>query len=143
MALDTPILMDGVEIDNIENDEAVETSYTYKIDWDTGRIIGMIDGVGAVEQFVKKAILTPRFKCLIYDAAYGSEIHAELADSEVTNEYIEADMKRLVKEAIGNDERILDIESVQYLHMEKKDEAFVRITLNTIFGVSIIEGVIR
>ena len=46
----------------------------FTIDWDEGRIIGFVDGQEAMNQYIKKAILTPRFRCLIYSNQYGSEI---------------------------------------------------------------------
>ena len=68
----------------------VETSKTYRIDWENGRISGYVDGIEAMKQFIKKAILTPRFKCLIYDSQYGSEIRDTLIAPGITREYIEA-----------------------------------------------------
>ena len=46
-------------------------SLTYRLDLDKGRIVGKVDGMEAVRQAIKKAIITPRFKCLIYDNEYG------------------------------------------------------------------------
>ena len=59
MALDIPIPIDGVE------EESEITSRTYAIDWENGRIRGFVDEQEAVKQYMKKALLTPRFKCLI------------------------------------------------------------------------------
>lgn len=56
-------------------EEAQEpSSKTYRLDLDKGRISGKIDGLEAVNQAIRKAIITPRFKCLIYDNQYGSEV---------------------------------------------------------------------
>ena len=38
-------------------------SLTYKLDLDKGRIVGTVDGLEAVNQAIRKAIITPRFKC--------------------------------------------------------------------------------
>ena len=46
-------------------------SCTYRLDLDNGRIVGKVDGLTAVNQAIRKAIITPRFKCLIYDHQYG------------------------------------------------------------------------
>ena len=48
-------------------------SKTYKLDLKAGRIVGYVDELEAVNQAILKAIITPRFKCLIYDNQYGSE----------------------------------------------------------------------
>ena len=55
---------------------AEKPSKTYKLDLDKGRILGMVDGQEAVRQAIRKAIIKPRWKCLIYDNQYGSEIEA-------------------------------------------------------------------
>ena len=68
MAVDIAIPVAAIE------DEETITSRTYAIDWEAGRIAGFIDEQEAVKQFIKKALLTPRFHCLIYDSQYGSEI---------------------------------------------------------------------
>lgn len=47
--------------------EAAERpSRTYHLDLETGRILGFVDGQEAVRQAIHKAIITPRWKCLIY-----------------------------------------------------------------------------
>ena len=54
---------------------------TYGLDLDKGRITGKIDGLEAVNQAIRKAIITPRWKCLVYDNQYGSEIEDAVIDS--------------------------------------------------------------
>ena len=56
-----PIPISGIE------EEKEQPSLTYKLDLDTGRIVGKVDGLEAVNQFILKALLTPRFHCLVYD----------------------------------------------------------------------------
>ena len=82
MALDNPILFDAIR------EEEEGTSRTYLIDWDRGRIGGLTDGEEAVRQFIRKALMTPRFKCLIYDSQYGSEIQDSLMDPDTSMEYV-------------------------------------------------------
>ena len=70
--------------------EAVEKpSLTYNLDLEKGRIIGKVDGIEAVKQAIHKAIITPRFKCLIYDNQYGSEIRDVIIAQDATPEYTE------------------------------------------------------
>lgn len=52
MSLDIPIPFDTIE------DERIETSRTYAVDWENGRIHGFVDGIEAVNQFIKKALIT-------------------------------------------------------------------------------------
>ena len=71
-----PLLVTQVE-------EAAEPpSKTYRLDLEEGRILGMVDGQEAVRQAIHKAIITPRWKCLIYDNQYGSEIEAAVIQSQ-------------------------------------------------------------
>lgn len=101
MAFDIPIPFETIE------NEQEKTSRTYRIDWDEGRIIGFIDGQEAMNQYIKKAILTPRFRCLIYSNQYGSEIIDTLMDKDVTREYIEAEISFLVTDTLIHDPRVL------------------------------------
>ena len=39
------------------------SSRTYRLDLDAGRIVGFVDNLEAVQQAIRKAIITPRFKC--------------------------------------------------------------------------------
>ena len=72
-----PIPISGIE------EEKEQPSLTYKLDLDTGRIVGKVDGLEAVNQFILKALLTPRFHCLVYDNQYGSEIKDTVTDERM------------------------------------------------------------
>ena len=52
MAVDIEIPFTDIE------EEAEKPSRTYCLDLDTGRIIGMVDGISAVNQAIRKAIIT-------------------------------------------------------------------------------------
>ena len=75
-------------------------SRTYRLDLDNGRIVGKVDGLTAVNQAIRKAIITPRFKCLIYDHQYGSEIEDAIIAKDATRDYIEAATEGFVKDAL-------------------------------------------
>ena len=81
---------------------------TYRLDLEEGRILGMIDGQEAVRQAIHKAIITPRWKCLIYDNQYGSEIEAAVIQSQgrASHDYIEAVVPGFVRDALRPDRRI-------------------------------------
>ena len=74
MALDIPIPFETIE------NEQEKPSRTYRIDWDEGRIIGFVDGQEAMNQYIKKAIRTRRFRCLIYSNQHERELLATLFD---------------------------------------------------------------
>ena len=84
-----PIPISGIE------EEKEQPSLTYKLDLDTGRIVGKVDGLEAVNQFILKALLTPRFHCLVYDNQYGSEIKDTVTDESATEELIRAEIRDL------------------------------------------------
>ena len=119
-----------------------QTSRTYKLDFKRKRIYsaGSCDGIEAVNQFIKKALLTPRFKCLVYDNQYGSEIKQTIIAEDVTDEYVEAEIPRIVKDAILCDSRVLDVYDFSFAF--QNDEAYIKFTADTIFGETVTEVVI-
>nr|DAM32587.1 MAG TPA: Protein of unknown function (DUF2634) [Caudoviricetes sp.] len=139
MALDIPIPIDGVE------EESEITSRTYAIDWENGRIRGFVDEQEAVKQYMKKALLTPRFKCLIYDNSYGSEINDEIIKNSATRDYIEADLPFLIKDTLIHDERILDIKNIEFEFTgsyPSQDSVLISFDADTIYGTIEVEEVI-
>lgn len=119
-----------------------QPSRTYKIDFVRGRIYsaGSCDGLDAVNQFIKKALLTPRFRCLVCDNQYGSEIKQAIIAKDVTNEYIEAEMPRIVKDALLCDSRILDVYDFSFSF--EHDKAHIKFKAKTVFGETAVEEVI-
>ena len=139
MSLDIPIPFDTLE------DEGTQTSRTYSIDWENGRISGFSDGVEAMKQFIKKAIITPRFKCLIYDSQYGSEIKETIVDKNVTREYIEAEIPFLVEDTLIHDERVLRVYNIKITFGDSyplQDSVIVTFDVDTIYGKIPVEEVI-
>lgn len=115
-------------------------SLTYRLDLDRGRITGKIDGLEAVNQAIRKAIITPRFKCLIYDNQYGSEIENAIITNDATNEYVETAVEGFIADALKPDTRILSV--YDFAVDFKDDEAYISFKADTIFGETIVEEVI-
>lgn len=115
-------------------------SKTYKLDLDRGRIAGHVDGQEAVQQAIRKALLAPRFKCLIYDHQYGSEVEEAVTVNDATREYIEAAVPEFVRDALRPDTRVLDV--FDFTFELKEDKAYIGFTAETIFGKVRIEEVI-
>lgn len=115
-------------------------SLTYKLDLDKGRIVGKVDGLEAVNQAIRKAIITPRFKCLIYDNQYGSEIEDMVIDKDATPELIEAIIPGFVKDALKPDTRILKVYDFDFEF--KGEGAYIFFRVDTIFGETEFEEVI-
>lgn len=131
MSLDKPILF------NIEETSEVETSKTYALDWENKRIIGFVDEALAVKQYISKALTTPRFKCLIYDSQYGSEIKDVVITKNVTRSYIEAELPFLIRDALIHDERILKVNNIEFefdTAKLAKDSILVTFEVDTVYG---------
>ena len=139
VALDIPIPFETIE------NEQEKPSRTYRIDWDKGRIIGFVDGREAMNPFIKKAILTPRFRCLLYSNQYGSEIIDTLMDKGVTREYIEAEMFFLVTDALIHDPRVLRVYNVGIEFKDTypmQDSCVIAFDVDTIYGEIPIKEVV-
>ena len=119
-----------------------QPSRTYRLDFERGRIFagGNCDGMDAIRQFIKKALLTPRFHCLIYDNQYGSELKQTIIAGDTTREFIETELPRLVKDALLVDTRILDLHG--FTISFEGEAALIQFTADTIFGTVVIEEVI-
>lgn len=117
-----------------------QPSLTYCLDLEHGRIVGKMDGLDAVNQAIRKAILTPRFKCLIYDNQYGSEVEEALIAKDASPDYIEAVMEGFIKDALRSDTRILSVYDFCFEFQE--DMVCISFRADTIFGETEIEEVI-
>lgn len=134
MAADIEIPIDSIE------EETEKPSRTYRLDLDSGRIIGIADGIEAVNQAIRKAIITARYKNLIYDDDYGGELGDIIRDEDSTPELIETALPVLVKDALSQDTRILDVYDFSFAF--KCDSVAVSFRADTIFGETQISEVI-
>lgn len=117
-----------------------QPSLTYHLDLDNGRIVGKVDGLEAVNQAIRKAIITPRFKCLIYDRQYGNEVEEAVIVKDATQEYTEAAAEGFVKDALLPDTRILSI--YNFAIEVEGDGVRIAFRADTIYGETEIEEVI-
>ena len=107
MALtDTTLVLD---IETIEDDSS-DLTRTYKMDFESNRIMGFTDGLDALKQAITKILFTERFKNLIYSNEYGSEVKSCLMSEGCTNEFLNVEIPALIKEALMQDVRILDVD---------------------------------
>lgn len=128
-----------IPIDDIE-EEKEKTSRTYRLDLDMGRITGTADGIEAVNQAIRKAIATARYQNLIYDDSYGGELKDMIYDSASTPELIETALPELIRDALSQDTRIIDVYDFSFSF--RNDEAFISFKADTIFGKTQISGVV-
>ncbi len=104
---------------------------TWRIDWDSGRIIGKIDELEAVKQYAIKALMTARFRYLIYSDDYGCELE-DLIGSDVTAAFIDSEVPRMVREALIYDDRVTDVTDIQF--SREGDKLNISLVLNTVYG---------
>jgi len=121
-------------------DAAELPSKTYRLDLEKGRIVGKVDGIAAVNQAIHKAIITPRFKCLIYNHQYGNEAETAVTAKDATRDYIEATLEGFVRDALRPDTRILSISD--FAIDFEGDAVHISFLAETIFGATEVEEVI-
>ncbi|MCY7493262.1 DUF2634 domain-containing protein [Bacillus safensis] len=119
-----------------DEDEVVEPSTTYRIDFESGRLTNeKINGLDAIRQFVYITLRTERYAHPIYSHDVGCEVQESVSDEEATDEYKEMEIPRLIEEALLVDERI---ESVQDFEITKEGATF-----KVLFNVVTDEGTLE
>ena len=91
-------------IDLVE-EEILQPSLTYKLDFKNKRILGLIDGFEAVYQAVIKRLNTERYAYEIYKD-YGVSLETLLGKEF---DYVKAVIEHHIKDALLEDERISDV----------------------------------
>ncbi|WP_101698101.1 DUF2634 domain-containing protein [Clostridium minihomine] len=102
-------------------------SLTWKIRGN--RLQGMIDGKQAAAQAIELTLLTERFEHVTFSNDYGVEF-AELVGKD--REYVRADLKRRIAEALEQDDRVMELSDFQIEF--KGEKAIVTVTVQTEFG---------
>ncbi|KIQ93889.1 hypothetical protein LH47_02039 [Anoxybacillus thermarum] len=131
-----------VNLDELNANDATETavigpSKTYRIDFDRGEMGGLINDDEAILQFIQKAIMTARSRFFIYDDEYGCELE-DVVGKNVSNELLEEEVPRLIKEAIEYDDRI---ESASNFVIERSGDQ-LQVTFNVaLTNGKVLEGV--
>ena len=105
-------------------------SKTYRIDFQTGRISGTVDGREAMSQAIGKILRTERFQYLIYSWNYGMEWEQLIGKSRET---ALANLKQQLEAALLQDDRILSITALNVTDSGRRSLT-VSFTANTIFG---------
>ena len=133
-------------IDNIVIGETIEIqqeadlpSMTYGINFETGQMVGMIDGKEAIEQAIYMILNTERFAYLIYSWNYGFE-RSNVMGKNFT--IVQSDLQRYITEALTQDGRITDVTDFS-IEIIGKNTAAVRFTAVSVFGDSTIETEVK
>ena len=117
--------------DNIKFDFTIDemTSRTFRLNSNTYRIEGMIDGIAAVKQSVYLILYTERYNWLIYSWNYGIEL-LELFGEPIV--LIIPELERRIKEALIQDDRIIDVNDFNFVSI--KNNLCVTFTVESIYG---------
>lgn len=111
--------------------KTISPSKTYALDFETGKLDGMVDGKEAIRQFIRKALATPRYRHLIYDSGFGSELE-DLIEADLPLSLLRGEVARLIREALIYDARIRDVRDFS---MERDADAlYVSFVVDTVEG---------
>ena len=111
-------------------------SKTYRLG--DGTIGGLIDGEEALRQFIVKAVRTARFRFLIYDDDYGSELE-DLIGADISPELLQTEIPRIIREALVYDDRISDV--VDFVINRESNNLYVAFRVVTTDGTELTEEV--
>lgn len=118
---------------------AVEPQPTKTYQLGNSSIGGFIDDDEALSQAITKAINTARFRFLIYDDQYGSELDS-LIGEDVSTALLEEEIPRVIREALIYDDRISDV--VDFEIRRTSDQVFVSFRVERTGGGFINEEVV-
>lgn len=128
MALIPTANSNGLQLEVIS--PADQPTKTYRIDFEKNRIIGYVDRRDAMVQAIYKALMTDRFKHLIYSWNYGTEWTAVQGKSWGV---VESELKRIITESLLADSRILEIKNFSISQISKRVFA-ASFDAETVFG---------
>lgn len=107
-----------------------QPSLTYRMQPAGGFICGHTDGLEAVEQAILKIIMTERYQYIIYGWNYGIELR-DLFGEPMT--YVCPELKRRIKEALLQDDRILEVGDFEF-DFPRKGTVHVSFRVRTVYG---------
>lgn len=118
--------------DSLKTDFEIEVqpSKTYKIE--DNKIVGFCDDVEAIKQTIYCILNTERFDYLIYSWNYGVELKNLIGKQK---DYIMSELKRLIKEALIQDDRIEDVTNFEFTSLN--NSLSVKFVVQTTNGVNI------
>lgn len=124
--------------DILQINESTETSNTFFIDFEKGRISGFIDEKEAVKQAIMLILNTERYKFLIYSWNYGAELEALIGTHP---DIVEDEAERLISEALLQDDRITAVYDFEF--SRNRDTLLVNFKVDSIYGDIDVETEVR
>lgn len=114
-------------LDNLEIEESIETTRTYKIIDNT--ISGYIDDLEALQQAINNVLNTEKYDYPIYSFDYGIELENLLGKDL---EYIKIELKRRIEECLLGDERIISVSDFSF--NQDEDSLYCSFNVISIYG---------
>ena len=118
-----------VDTDLLTLEVETQPSLTYALDIEHGRIRGRVDNAEALRQAIYLILNTERYAYLIYSRNYGVELRELIGKPK---EYAIPEIKRCIKEALLQDDRIISVDSFEF--ETGKKTVHVKFTVHSIFG---------
>ncbi|BDR66964.1 phage protein [Clostridium tetani] len=118
----------------IDTDIGIEENYieptkTYKIDFEAGKIVGFCDGIEALKQAIYLILNTERYEYLIYSDDYGSELKGLIGKDR---DIAESEYKRRIKEVLIQDDRINNVDN--FIFNYDGDNVLIEFIVFSIYG---------
>ncbi len=123
---------------SLQVEEVKQPSMTYKINAETNSINGFIDGLEAVKQSASLIISTERYVHPVFSWAYGIELESLIGKDY---SFVIAEIKRRLKEALVQDDRITDATNFKFTQQE--DGLLVEIDVVSDYGKFDIKTVVN
>ena len=126
------ILPQGVGLDT-EVRYVDRPTNTFLIDWPSRQIKGMDAGLAAMRQAVEIILRNERYRWLIYNKNFGSELEGLIGEETA---YIESELPRRIKDAFSTDRRILSVENFSFKEVtgDRSVSLAVSFDVITVFG---------
>lgn len=102
----------------VDFDFETQPSYTYKLNIESERIGGYVDGLEAYKQAVYKIINTERYEHLIYSWNYGVELK-DLIGMPLS--YVIPECEERLREAVMQDDRTESVYGFEFEQLKKGD----------------------
>jgi len=121
-----PVVADADEVRVVNH-----PTFTYRLLPESNRIMGNVDGLLAMEQFVFKVIFTERYDYLIYNWNYGIELKDLFGKPK---SFVKAELPRRITEALIGDYRVLAVRDFSFGETVQREAVCVSFTVETIYG---------
>lgn len=116
-----------------------QPDFTYKLNIESERISGYVDGLEAYKQAIYKILNTERYDYLIYSWNYGIELK-ELFGQPIP--YVVPELQRRITEAIMQDDRTKSVDSFEF-DTSKRGVVAVTFKATSIYGEVEIEKTVE